>query len=128
MNKKGTGILLIVLGLLAVALGIYAQSRMNGQLNVFKLKSFFEGGGWSDYNMWANIRTFSFVGGGTALVAGLILAAGGIKMPQPDAEAPEAAADSPIAQLERIADLRDRGVLSEEEFQAEKQRILKRNA
>ena len=36
-----------------------------------------------------------------------------------------ARAPDPYERLERIANLRDRGVLSEEEFQREKQRVIK---
>jgi hypothetical protein len=43
----------------------------------------------------------------------------------PASPAPTASSgDDRIAQLERIAGLRDRGVLTEDEFQAEKRRIL----
>jgi uncharacterized membrane protein YdbT with pleckstrin-like domain len=40
------------------------------------------------------------------------------------AAAPAAPAASPAEELARLADLRDRGVLSEEEFQAQKSRLL----
>ena len=40
------------------------------------------------------------------------------------AAAPAAPAASPAEELARLADLRDRGVLSEEEFQAQKARLL----
>ncbi len=43
--------------------------------------------------------------------------------PPPPAPAPAAAPD-PIAQLQQLADLKDRGILTEQEFAEQKQRIL----
>ena len=38
--------------------------------------------------------------------------------------APDAAGQDPLAQLRELGDLRDRGVLTEEEFEQQKRRIL----
>lgn len=44
---------------------------------------------------------------------------------QPAAERPAAApAADPIAQIERLAELRDKGILSEDEFQGQKTQLL----
>jgi uncharacterized membrane protein YdbT with pleckstrin-like domain len=43
---------------------------------------------------------------------------------QPSASAPSASAPSATSELERLADLRAKGVLTEEEFQAQKAKIL----
>jgi hypothetical protein len=45
--------------------------------------------------------------------------------PTPPAPTPPApTADDRVSTLERLASLRDRGILTEEEFQAEKRRVL----
>ena len=68
-----------------------------------------------------------FGGTGTAPSAqGAAPAAGSPVAGSPAAGAPASAPapDDHLAQLERLGDLRDRGVLTEDEFQAEKRRIL----
>ena len=44
--------------------------------------------------------------------------------PHPPAPAPAAAAPDPVAQLTQLAALRDSGALTEEEFEAQKAKIL----
>jgi hypothetical protein len=44
--------------------------------------------------------------------------------PPPPPPAPAAAAQDPVAQLEKLADLKDRGILTDAEFAAQKAKIL----
>jgi len=43
---------------------------------------------------------------------------------QPMAAAPEAPAEDPMEQLKKLAELKDQGILTEEEFSAQKAKIL----
>jgi hypothetical protein len=44
--------------------------------------------------------------------------------PEAEAEAPAAITDDTVDQLERLAELKEKGVLTQEEFDAQKQKLL----
>lgn len=58
------------------------------------------------------------------IAAGAFQVPGGMPGATPPAAPPPPASEDPIARLERLADLRDRGALTPEEFEEQKRRIL----